>query len=105
MSGYSYVWEFEVRADRQAEFEAAYGPDGAWVALFREAAGYVGTLLLHDRERPLRYVTVDRWQSRREYLDFRARFAGRYAALDRQCEGLTTREQALGEYNESTPAR
>ena len=81
MSGYSYVWEFEVRADRQAEFEAAYGPDGAWVALFREAAGYVGTLLLHDRERPLRYVTVDRWQSRREYLDFRARFAGRYAAL------------------------
>jgi heme-degrading monooxygenase HmoA len=102
MSGYSYAWEFEVRAERQGEFERVYGPDGPWVALFSEAAGFVGTLLLHDRDRPLRYVTIDRWRSRREYLDFRARYAGRYAALDKQCEGLTTQEKALGEYNEST---
>jgi hypothetical protein len=40
MAGYATVWEFRVRADRRAEFERHYGPDGSWVALFRRGDGY-----------------------------------------------------------------
>lgn len=102
MSGYATVWEFRVRADRREEFERHYGPQGTWAGLFRQAAGYVGTELLHDRSDPLRYLTVDRWTGIEAYRAFRAEFAGPYAALDRACEGMTTHEAALGEYDEAS---
>lgn len=99
--GYVTVWEFHVRRERLEEFEGHYGPQGTWVTLFRQATGYVGTDLLHDRRDPLRYLTVDRWTGIEAYRAFRAEFAGPYATLDRTCEGLTTREAALGEYDEA----
>ena len=102
-TGYAYLWEFLVQPARQAEFERHYAPDGSWVALFRQAPGYLGTQLLHDRSNRLRYVTIDRWTDIEAYRAFRTRFAEAYAALDRQCEGLTTREAPLGEYGEATP--
>ena len=101
MGGYATVWEFRIRGDRRAEFERHYGPEGTWVALFRKADGYVGTQLLHDRSEPLRYLTIDRWKSLEDYRAFRERFAEPYASLDRSCEDLTTRETALGEYDEA----
>lgn len=100
MSPYTYLWEFRVSADRQAEFERHYGPDGTWVALFRRAPGYLETLLMQDRSDPLRYITIDRWQSVEAYRAFRSRFSDDYEALDRACEGLTTHEAPLGEFNE-----
>ena len=102
MGGYATVWEFRIRGERRAEFERHYGPDGTWVALFQQAVGYVGTQLLRDRSEPLRYLTIDRWKSSEAYRAFRERFAEPYASLDRSCEDLTTRETALGEYDEAT---
>jgi heme-degrading monooxygenase HmoA len=99
MSEYCYLWEFQVRAERQSEFERHYGPAGAWVALFRQAPGYIETLLLRDRSQGLRYVTIDRWESIESYRLFRARFARQYEELDRLCEGLTTHEAPLGEFS------
>jgi heme-degrading monooxygenase HmoA len=98
MAHYTYVWEFHVEPGRQREFEREYGPDGAWVALFRQAAGYIETLLLRDRANPVRYVTVDRWDSVEAYRAFRAKFSAEYAALDARCSGLTRHERALGEF-------
>ena len=103
MGGYVTVWEFCVHADRRAEFEGRYGPEGAWAALFRHADGYLGTWLLHDRHDVLRYLTIDRWTTADAYRSFHARFAEQYASLDRECEGLTAHETALGEYD--GPAR
>lgn len=54
MGQYAYLWEFQARAGRQEEFERHYGPDGAWVTLFRKAPGYIETLLLRDRSQELR---------------------------------------------------
>jgi heme-degrading monooxygenase HmoA len=99
MSGYVTVWEFRVHDDRRAEFEQRYGPKGAWAALFRRAEGYLGTELLHDRDDALRYLTIDRWTTADAYRSFHARFAEQYASLDRDCEGLTAHESALGEYD------
>ena len=36
------VWEYEVRAGAEAAFEALYGADGAWVALFRDSCRLPG---------------------------------------------------------------
>lgn len=99
-AGYTYVWAFVVRADSRHLFEKHYGPDGTWAQLFRRSEGYVETLLLHDKSTPLRYITVDRWRSHRDYEEFRLKFANDYARLDRQCEHMTTHEEGLGEYDE-----
>lgn len=94
------VWEFEVRPDKVAEFETAYGPDGDWVRLFRLGDGYSGSLLLKDRVVPHCYLTVDRWRSEDAYARFRERFAEEYRALDERCKELTVREREIGAYDE-----
>jgi heme-degrading monooxygenase HmoA len=100
MSTYTYVWQFLVHPGREAEFERHYGPEGAWVQLFRRADGYLDTRLLRDRATPGRYVTIDRWQDEAAYRGFRACFAAEHDAVDRECEALTREERALGEYDE-----
>ncbi len=98
-AGLAILWEFTVDSSRQAEFESHYGPDGSWARLFREARGYIATELLHDRENPRRYVTVDHWSSVDHWREFRNEHAEAYEALDRRCEGIATRETPLGEYD------
>lgn len=95
---FSYVWEFAVPREHEAEFERHYGPAGTWVQLFSRAPGYLGTLLLKDRETPGRYLTVDRWESEAAYRAFRSRYASEYQALDLQCENLTSSEKSLGKF-------
>lgn len=95
---FTTLWEFTVLPSRQAEFESHYGPEGDWAELFRRAPGYLGSELLQDRSDPLRYLTVDRWESLEAWRAFRSRFAAEYERLDRQFEGLATREAPLGEY-------
>lgn len=98
MSGYLYVWEFRARPGARERFEAAYGPEGEWVRLFRQAAGYLGSELLHDADEPGRYLTIDRWESRAACDAFRERFATAFEALDARCEALTERETKLGDF-------
>lgn len=92
------VWEFEVAPEARAEFERLYGPEGDWVALFGRASGYLDSILLRDRSRSGRYLTVDRWESEASYRTFRAQFAREYAEIDRRGETLTLREAPLGEF-------
>lgn len=101
MTGYTYIWEFHVRPERQANFEHIYGLGGKWVELFRQAPGYVDTLLLKDRSNPTRYVTIDRWRSVQDYAAFRVQFVKEYEALDAECQKLTIHEISLGEYDDS----
>ena len=89
---YSIEWEFLPAAERLDEFLAAYGTEGAWVALFRRGQGYIGTELLPVAGKPGWFRTVDRWQSAQAYAEFRQAFATEYAALDRACEAFTLQE-------------
>ncbi len=102
-AGFTTIWEFTVEPARRAEFESHYGPEGDWAGLFRRAPGYLGSELLQDRADPLRYLTVDRWESLEAWRAFRSRFAAEYERLDRQFEGLASREAPLGEYTTVTP--
>ena len=90
------LWEFEVKRGCEELFEKAYGEDGEWVRLFRRDARYRGTRLLRDVTRERLYVTMDQWESRKVYEEFRKKYAAEYAEIDKQCEGLTLRETHLG---------
>ena len=90
------IWEFTVRPESVAAFEAAYGPAGAWVALFRRAPGYLATELLTAGDG--RYLTLDRWTDRAAYAAFRQSTAADYAALDARCESLTAAEREIGTF-------
>jgi heme-degrading monooxygenase HmoA len=101
-SRFTYIWEFRVTASGRADFEFEYGPSGAWVSLFRKAPGYIETLLLRDNADPLRYVTVDRWESKEVHGAFRSKNLAEYEEIDQRCQKYTTNECLLGEFSEGT---
>jgi heme-degrading monooxygenase HmoA len=90
------IWEYEVRVGADAAFEALYGADGAWVGLFRNYDGYLGTELLRGTDR--RYLSIDRWASTEAYDAFLAAAQPRYAAIDEQGDALTLSERRVGVY-------
>jgi [ribosomal protein S18]-alanine N-acetyltransferase len=92
------VWEFRVAAGKRAEFERAYGAGGVWAQLFRRDKGYIRTELYHDAKAEGRYFTLDFWQSRAAFYEFKEHNLAAYKALDQQCSALTTEETFLAEY-------
>ena len=48
------MWEFDVKAGRQSDFERFFGADGEWMALSRRSRSYLGTSFLHDQAQPTR---------------------------------------------------
>jgi heme-degrading monooxygenase HmoA len=100
MARFTYLWEFHVAPSAQAQFEFEYGARGSWVSLFRMAPGYIETILLLDNADPLRYGTVDRWESEDAHNAFRSAHLKQYQEIDRRRQGYTTSERALGEFTE-----
>jgi heme-degrading monooxygenase HmoA len=96
---YDIVWEFQVPAGRETDFESAYGPQGPWAQLFGRAPGFIEVRLLRCRERAGRYLTVDRWETPQAFEQFKRRFAAEYATLDRQLEGIAATEIRLGAFD------
>ena len=94
------LWEFEVKPGSEKMFEQAYGPEGAWVRLFERDARYRGTRLLRDVARERVYVTIDTWESRSAYEEFRKRYGAEYQELDSQCDGLTAKEIHLDSFED-----
>lgn len=92
------VWQFEIAEEKIAQFEAAYGPDGAWAQLFRRSPEYRGTELLRDAYVPGNYLTIDRWSSEEAFRAFRRDHDADYESLDRTCDALTRREARIGAY-------
>ena len=97
---YAIVWEFIVPPSKIAAFEAAYGSDGAWTHLFRQATGFIEVKLLRCQDQPGRYLTIDRWTSVTAFEEFKRLFAADYLALDAQLEGRASTEALLGAFEE-----
>ncbi len=95
---HAVVYRFRVPEERRDDFERAYGPEGDWVALFRAAEGYVGTMLLRSPDGSGAYLTIDRWRSREAYERFLRDFAAAYEALDHELEGIAAEETRLGSF-------
>ena len=99
MSEYVYVWTYRVRPAHVDEFLRRYAPGGDWVRLFRLAPGYLGTTLLRSRIDPLRFATVDRWESHDAFVAFKTAHREAFAALDAECESFTEEESSIGEFD------
>ncbi len=97
-SDFVVVWEFWVTAGAERQFEAVYGPRGAWVALFASDPAYRGTRLVRDMSEPRRYLTFDHWASSTAYDSFRQRHVAEYLVIDRECERLTESEKEIGRF-------
>jgi heme-degrading monooxygenase HmoA len=97
---YAIIWEFFVAPAKVAAFEAAYGADGAWTQLFRQAFGFIEVKLLRCDDQAGRYLTIDRWASVAAFEDFKRLFAAEYQALDAQLEGLASTEVRVGAFEE-----
>jgi heme-degrading monooxygenase HmoA len=95
---YAIIWEYYVKAERLSEFEKIYGASGVWVELFQKQNGFIGTELLHDRQKQERYITVDRWVSSADYELFLSQWKKEYDSLDAQCGGLIEQEMLLGQW-------
>lgn len=103
-SAFVYMWEYSVSSDSVDQFRDLYGPQGEWVKLFQQAAGFIETTLFQDRKDHLRYVTLDRWESEAAFRAFRVTFAAEYERLDRAGERLTLNESPLGDFRADTVA-
>lgn len=92
------LWEYEVRPDQIAEFEAFYGPEGSWARLFRSAKGYGGTDLFRDVARPTRFLTVDRWASPEAFDACLRDHREAYDRLDAEASAFTVAERRIGAF-------
>jgi quinol monooxygenase YgiN len=90
------VWVMQAAPGRLVEFELAYGPNGEWVQLFRQADGHISTDLLPDLETANRFLVIDRWRDLMSFQSFKKRCQKAYDDLDRQCEALTLNETRVG---------
>jgi hypothetical protein len=95
-STYIVVWEFQVKAECEAEFVAAYGPDGEWARLFRRSPEFLGVELLGSVRNSARFFTLDQWTSAAEMDGFLAANATAYDVLDRRFSSLTVWERRIG---------
>ena len=92
------IWEFVVQLGKEQLFEQIYGADGDWVQLFRQGHGYCGTKLMRDSDECRRYVTLDFWESQKDYETFKSRHAEEYKVIDAKCEALTEKEKEVGKF-------
>jgi heme-degrading monooxygenase HmoA len=96
---YNILWEFWIKPGRKAQFEKHYGSDGSWAQLFRRGKGYIRSNLFLDVSNPLRYLTVDVWNSQEQFENFESEYGKEYKAIDNICEELTTKEVRLSAWD------
>ena len=55
------MWQFDVKAGREADFELLYGVDGEWTAINRKSRSYLGSSFLRNQNQPSRYIVIEYW--------------------------------------------
>jgi heme-degrading monooxygenase HmoA len=91
-------YRYRVHPSQTRAFEHAYGTAGPWVRLFSTHPGYRRTRLFRHKSDPGVYLTVDVWDSKAGYDDFRSAHAEAYARLGRELRMLHLEEHLLGYY-------
>lgn len=90
------LWRFDVPAEIEPQFVAAYGPDGDWALLFSRAPGFISTQLWHSDDGS--YLTADNWRSLADFERFQQDHGEEYRRLDAALEGLAGEERFIGAF-------
>ena len=91
------LWRFEVPAETEERFLAAYRSDGDWARLFATAPGFIRTELWRDGDGI--YLTADHWDSVEAFERFQAGRGAAYRELDGKLEGVAGIETFLGAFD------
>ena len=93
------LWEFDVKSECEELFTLAYSATGEWARLSATDAKFRSTTLLRHVAQPLRFVTMDVWESRADYEHFLQSAGDAYRELDARCAVWTTRERHLSSFD------
>jgi heme-degrading monooxygenase HmoA len=93
------LWEFDVKSEYLDRFTLAYAVNGEWAQLFAKDSKFRETRLLQNISEPLRFVTMDIWESRADYEHFLNEQAEAYGDLDAKCAAWTTAERHLNSFD------
>lgn len=92
-------YRYRVHPSQAKAFEHAYGPTGPWAVLFSQHPAFRRTRLFRHKAEADIYLTVDVWDSKAEYDEFKRVFAHQYARLDKDLALLKLEEHLLGFYD------
>src|ERR1700733_11998378 len=95
-SNYIVVWEYQGKAECEADFVAAYGPDGDWARFFGRSREFICVELLGSVGNAARFFTLDHWCSATAMAEFLAAHVTACAVMDRRFSGLTVWERRIG---------
>ena len=90
------LWTFEVRAEAEDRFVAAYKSDGDWARLFGAAPGFIRTELWRGDDGL--YLTADYWRSAADFEKFQSELGESYRQLDAELEGVAGIETFVGAF-------
>lgn len=91
-------YRYRVHPSQARAFEHAYGPNGPWAELFSRHPGFRRTRLFRHHSDPQIYITIDVWETKEAYDEFRSLNSGLYNRLDAQLAMLKLEEHLLGYY-------
>jgi hypothetical protein len=90
------MWQFDVKAGRESEFEELYGADGAWTAMNRQTRSYLGSSFLNDQNRPSRYIVIEYWSEMLVSEPARGSRATAVAAFEEKRTALVEAVEPIG---------
>jgi hypothetical protein len=90
------VWQFDIRAGRETEFERFYGADGEWTAVNRHSRSYLGSSFLRDQNLTSRYLVIEYWSEMIVYEQHRAYKSDQISNLDTRRKELVASAEPVG---------
>ena len=86
------VWQFQVKAGKQQEFERFFGADGEWTQFARRSRSFLGSSFLRDQANDTSYLLVEYWSEMVVYERHRQSFGGDFDKLEQRrqdyCEAI-----------------
>ena len=92
------IYRYRVHQAQVRAFEHAYGPAGPWAQLFSQHPGFRHTRLFRHKNESGVYLSVDIWESKGAWDEFRSQAAEAYARLDKDLHLLYLEEHLIGYY-------
>lgn len=90
------LWQFDVRAGRETDFEQLYGADGDWTLVNRHSRSYLGSSFLRDQTLPSRYVVIEYWSEMLVYEEHKTFHSQRTRDLEAHRDELVASVEPLG---------
>ena len=90
------MWQFDVRAGREPEFEDFYGAGGPWTAMNRHTRSYIGTSFLRDQNHASRYIVIEYWSEVVVYEQHRSYRSDAITSLEKSRAVLIESVEPLG---------